>query len=50
MAKKAREATFMRIAGFVCNYPWCMLCDKGERAGLGRLLKEIALWDGERVK
>ena len=27
-----------------------MSYDKGERAGLGRLIKEIALWDGEQLQ
>ena len=27
-----------------------MSCDKGECAGLGRIVKDIAFWDGERVK
>ena len=28
VAKKSREATFMRISGFVCNYPCSTSCDK----------------------
>ena len=28
-AKKSRKDTFMRIAGFVCNYPHRMSCNKG---------------------
>ena len=47
VAKKSREDTFMRIAGFVCNYPCRMSCEKGERSGLVCLVKEIAFWDGE---
>ena len=47
VVKKAREAIFMRIAGFVCIYPCSMSCEKGERAGIGRLIKEIALWGGK---
>ena len=27
-----------------------MSCDKGERAGIGLLVKEIAFWDGEWVQ
>ena len=50
MTKKAREATFMSIAGFVINYPCRILCDKGERSELGCLAKEIYFWDGERVQ
>ena len=41
VAKKSREPTFTRIAGFVYNDPCRMLYDNGERAGLGRLVKEI---------
>ena len=40
----------MSIAGFVCNYPCSMLCNKGEHAGLVRLIKDIVFWDGERVQ
>ena len=29
VVKKYREATFMMIAGFVCNYPFIITCDKG---------------------
>ena len=47
VVKKSREATFMRIALFVYNYPCIILCEKGEHAGLGRLVKEISLRDGE---
>ena len=50
VVKKFREATFMGIAGFFCNYPCSMSCDKGERAGLGSMVKEIGLWDSERVQ
>ena len=39
VVKKSCEATFMIIAGFVCNYPCSMLCEKGERAGIFRLVK-----------
>ena len=47
VVKKSHEAVFIRISGFICNYPCSMSCDKGYRAGLGRLVKEIDLWDGE---
>ena len=50
VVKKAREAAFMSIAGFVCNYPCRMSCDKGDCAGLGRIFKEIAFWYGEWVQ
>ena len=40
----------MRIAGFVCKYTCSMSCDKGERAELGRLVKEIYFWDVELVQ
>ena len=42
-----RKDTFMRILGFVCNYPCSMSLDKEERDGLGRMVKDIAFWDGE---
>ena len=41
VVKKSGEATFMSIAGFVCNYPCSISCDKVERAGIGCLAKEI---------
>ena len=44
---KYREATFMSIAGFICNYPCSISCKKGERYGLGRMVKEISFWEGE---
>ena len=47
---KAREVTFMRITGFVCNYPCSMSFDKWWHAGLDRLVKKIAFCDGELVK
>ena len=50
VVKKSRGAIFMSIAGFVCNYPCSMSCNKVELAGFGRLVKEISLWDGERVQ
>ena len=50
VAKKSREATFIRISGFVCNYPYSMSCGNGERAGIGRLVKEMSFWDGEQVQ
>ena len=40
----------MRIAGFVFNYPCSMSCNKGDYAGLGILVKEIAIWYVERVQ
>ena len=49
VVKKSSEATFMRIAGFVCNYPFSMSCDKVEHSGIGRMGKYIAFWEGERV-
>ena len=50
VVNKSCGDTFMRIAGFVCNYPCSMSCNKGKRTGLGRLVKEIDLWDGEQVQ
>ena len=50
VAKKSREATFRNIAGFVCNYPFRIWCNKGERDGIVRLVNYIDLWDDERVK
>ena len=50
MVKKYREATFMRILGFVYTYPCSILCDKEERSGLGSQVKYIAFWYGERVQ
>ena len=50
VVKKSCEATFMRIAGFFCNYPRSISCNKGEHAGIVRLVKEIAFWDSERVQ
>ena len=44
VVKKSHETVFIRISGFVCNYPCSMSCDKGYRSGLGRLVKEIYLW------
>ena len=46
VAKKTREATFMSIAGSVCNYPCSMSCDKVERDGIDHLVKDIYLWGG----
>ena len=37
----------MMIVGFVCNYPCRMSWEKGERTGLGHLVKEIDSWDVE---
>ena len=50
VVKKYRVDVFIRISVFVCNYPCSMLCNKGERDGLGRIFKEIDLWDGEQVQ
>ena len=50
VVKKACDATFMRISGFACNYPCRILCNKGECAELGRMVKEIYLCDGELVQ
>ena len=50
VVNKSCETTFMRIAGFAYNYPCSMSCDKGERDGIGRLIKDIAFWDGEQVQ
>ena len=50
VVKKSCEAIFMRISGFVCNYPYSMSYDKGKSARLGRLFKEIDLWDFEQVQ
>ena len=50
VVKKDREDTFMMIAEFVFNFPCSISCDKEERAGLDRLVKEITLWDGEQFK
>ena len=47
LVKKTREAAFMRIAGFFCNYIFSMSCNNVERSGFGHLVKEIALWGGE---
>ena len=47
VVKKSREATFMRIAGFVCNYPCIMSCDKVEHAGIDHMVKDMDFWDGE---
>ena len=50
MVKEYHEATFMSIAGFFFNYPCRISYDKVEHDGLGRLVKEIAFWNGERVQ
>ena len=47
VVNKSREAKFMSIAGFVCNYPCGISCYKIEHAGLGRIVKEIYFWDGK---
>ena len=48
--KKYHKATFMRIAGFVWNYPCSISCSKIEHSGLVHLVKEINFWDGEWVQ
>ena len=50
VVEKSRQATFMSIAGFVCNYLCSMSRNKGECAGIDHLVKYITLWDGERVQ
>ena len=40
----------MRIAGFLCNYPCSMSCKKEERAGIGRLVKDINFRGVERLQ
>ena len=50
VVNKSREDKLMRIAGFVWKYPCSISCDKWERAGLGRLVKDIALLYGELVQ
>ena len=47
VVNKSQEDTFTRIVGFVCNYSCSMSLDKGERAGIGCMVKYIAFWDGE---
>ena len=50
VVKKSHLATFMSVAGFVCNYPCRMSCDKGEHADLGCMVKYISFWCGELVQ
>ena len=50
VANKAREAKFMRIAGFVCNYPCSMSCNKGYHDGIGSMFKDIYFWYCEIVQ
>ena len=45
VAKKSRQAKFIRIKGFEYNYPCSMSFNKVERDGLGCMLKEIDFWD-----
>ena len=47
VVNKYHEDVFIRIAGFVFKYPWRIQCDKGERARLGQMVKEIDFWYGE---
>ena len=42
VVNKSLEATFMRIVGFVCNYPCSMSLDEGDHSGLGRMVRDIA--------
>ena len=44
--KKSHEATFIRIAAYVCNYTCSMSCSEEERAGIVHLVKYICFWDG----
>ena len=39
LVMKYREAKFMRIVWFVCDYPCSISYDNGDRAGIGRLFK-----------
>ena len=41
---------YIKVAGFVFKYPCRMSFDKGERARLGRLVKQIDFWYGEQVQ
>ena len=50
MVKKPRESIFMRIVGFVWNYPCRISCNKGESAGIIWMVKDIDVWDDERVQ
>ena len=50
VVKKYREAKFMRIVSFVCNFPYSISYDKIEHDGIVHLVKEIAFWNGERVQ
>ena len=50
VVKRSYEDTFIEIAGFVCNYPCSMSCDKREHAEIGRLVKKIDFWDDKRVQ
>ena len=50
VVKKDREATFMIISGFICNYTYSMSCYKGDSSGLGWMIKDTDLWGVERFK
>ena len=50
VVNKSHEYTFMSIVGFFCNYTYIISCDKGERDGLGSLVKGIDLWDVKLVQ
>ena len=50
MLNKAHENTFMRVAGFACNYPCSMSCDKVDRTGIGCLVKDIYFLDGSLLQ
>ena len=50
VVKKSCEATFIRIVGFVRNYPCSMSCNKGDRDGIGFLVKQTSFWDVEYVQ
>ena len=50
MVKKPRESIFMRIVGFVWNYPCRISCNKGESAGIIWMVKDVDVWDDERVQ
>ena len=47
---KYHKATFMRVIGFLCKYPFRMLCNKGERASIVWLVKETSFWYGEQFQ
>ena len=41
VVNKYRNAAFMRMVGFIYNYPCSVLCVKEERSGIGRHVKYI---------